>query len=88
MYANSSAYVNQDLECRLLESGGLSSSIGVYLKDGGESCVVVCTSDQMTNYTALTTQVSGNFVIPHICSPCIDVLGKDLVAVPYDSHGT
>ena len=39
MYTNSNAYVNQDLECRLLESGGLSSFIGVYLKDEGESCL-------------------------------------------------
>ena len=39
MYTNSSAYVNQDLECRLLGSGGQSSFIGVYLKDGGESCM-------------------------------------------------
>ena len=36
MYTNSSAYVNQDLECRLLGSGGPSSIIGVYLKDGGK----------------------------------------------------
>ena len=35
MYTNSNAYVNQDLECRLLS--GQSSFIGVYLKDGGES---------------------------------------------------
>ena len=36
MYTNSNAYVNQDLECRLLGSGGPSSIIGVYLKDGGK----------------------------------------------------
>ena len=34
MYINSSAYVNQDLECRV--SGGQSPFIGVYLKNGGE----------------------------------------------------
>ena len=39
MYTNSSAYVNQDLECRRLGTDGLSSFIGVYLKDGGESCL-------------------------------------------------
>ena len=39
MYTNSSAYVNQDLECRLKGSGGQSSFIGVYLKDGGESSI-------------------------------------------------
>ena len=41
MYTNSSAYVNQDLECRLKGSGGQSSFIGVYLKDGGESCIII-----------------------------------------------
>ena len=40
MYTNSHAYVNQDLECRLLGASGLSGLfIGVYLKDGGESCL-------------------------------------------------
>ena len=34
MYINSSAYVNQDLECRVF--GGQSAFIGVYLKNGGE----------------------------------------------------
>ena len=34
MYTNSSAYVNQDLECRV--SGGQSAFIGVHLKNGGE----------------------------------------------------
>ena len=34
MYTNSTAYVNQDLECRV--SGGPSAFIGVYLKKGGE----------------------------------------------------
>ena len=67
MYTNSSAYVNQDLECRLKGSGGSSLFIGVYLKDGGESCIVVCTSGQMTNYTVLTTQLC-KFVFPHISS--------------------
>ena len=38
MYTNSSAYVNQDLGCQLLGSRGQSSFLGVYLKDGGESC--------------------------------------------------
>ena len=42
MYTNSNAYVNQDLECRLLGSEDLSSFLGVYLKDGGESCIIVC----------------------------------------------
>ena len=41
MYTNSSAYENQDLECRLFGPGGLSSFIGVYLKDGGESCMFI-----------------------------------------------
>ena len=34
MYTDASAYVNQDLECRV--SGGQSAFIGVYLKNGGE----------------------------------------------------
>ena len=34
MYTTSSAYVNQDLECRV--SGGQSAFIGVYLENGGE----------------------------------------------------
>ena len=34
MYTNSTAYVNQDLECRV--SGGQSAFIGVYLKNQGE----------------------------------------------------
>ena len=34
MYTDSTAYVNQDLECRV--SSGQSAFIGVYLKDGGE----------------------------------------------------
>ena len=33
MYTGSSAYVHQDLECRV--SGGQSAFIGVYLEDGG-----------------------------------------------------
>ena len=33
MYTNASAYVNQDLECRV--SGGTSAFIGIYLKNGG-----------------------------------------------------
>ena len=37
MYTNSSAYVNQDLECRV--SGGQSAFIGVYLVNEGECCV-------------------------------------------------
>ena len=41
MYTDSSAYVNQDLECRLFGWGGQSSFIGVYLKDGGESCIII-----------------------------------------------
>ena len=90
MYTISSAYVNQDLECRLLGAWGPSLFIGVYLKDGGESCIVVCTSDQMTNYTALTTQVSGKFVIPHISSPSMPLCAEKGCSsiVPYDSHDT
>ena len=34
MFTDSSAYENQDLECRV--SGGPSAFIGVYLKNGGE----------------------------------------------------
>ena len=34
MYTDSSAYVNQDLQCQA--SSGLSAFIGVYLKNGGE----------------------------------------------------
>ena len=34
LFTTSSAYVNQDLECRV--SGGQSAFIGVYLKNGGE----------------------------------------------------
>ena len=34
MYTDASAYVNQDLECRV--SGGQSAFIGVYLENGGE----------------------------------------------------
>ena len=34
MYTNASAYVNQELECRV--SGGASAFIGIYLKNGGE----------------------------------------------------
>ena len=34
MYTDSTAYVNQDLECRV--SGGQSAFIGVYLENGGE----------------------------------------------------
>ena len=38
MYTNSTAYVNQDLECRV--SSGQSAFIGVYLINGGECCVL------------------------------------------------
>ena len=69
MYTNSSAYVNQDLECRLLESGGLSSFLGVYLKDGSESCIIVCVCIYMwwkfNDKIALTTQVPRKVVFPH-----------------------
>ena len=34
LFNTSTAYVNQDLECRV--SGGQSAFIGVYLKNGGE----------------------------------------------------
>ena len=37
MYINSTAYMNQDLECQV--SGGQSAFIGVYLINGGECCV-------------------------------------------------
>ena len=37
MYTSSTAYVNQDLECRV--SGGPSAFIGVYLVNGGEFVV-------------------------------------------------
>ena len=36
MYTDSTAYVNQDLECRLFDGHGPSAFIGVYLKDGGK----------------------------------------------------
>ena len=36
MFTTVSAYVNQDLECRVNVSGGQSASIGVYLRGGGE----------------------------------------------------
>ena len=36
MYTNSTAYVNQDLECRTFGVASSSIFIGVYLKDGGE----------------------------------------------------
>ena len=36
MFAIISAYVNQDLECRVNVSGGQSAFIGVYLRGGGE----------------------------------------------------
>ena len=36
MYTNSTAYVNQDLECRTFGLASSSIFIGVYLKDGGE----------------------------------------------------
>ena len=38
MYTNSTAYVNQDLECRV--SYGQSAFIGVYLINEGECCVL------------------------------------------------
>ena len=36
MYTNSTAYLNQDLECRMFGLASSSIFIGVYLKDGGE----------------------------------------------------
>ena len=36
MYTNSTAYENQDLECRFLGLGSLSIFVGVYLNNGGE----------------------------------------------------
>ena len=56
MYTNSHAYVNQDLECRSLGSGGLLSSIGVYLKDGGELFILLCIFVRVSNYTLQSTQ--------------------------------
>ena len=41
MYTNSSAYVNQDLECRMFGIGGTSAFIGVYLKDGRKSDILI-----------------------------------------------
>ena len=38
MYTDSTAYMNQDLECRV--SGGQSAFIGVYLINGGECCIL------------------------------------------------
>ena len=40
MYTNSTAYVNQDLECRVFDGFGPSAFIGVYLKDGGKSDIL------------------------------------------------
>ena len=40
MYTNSTAYVNQDLECRVFDGHGPSAFIGVYLKDGGKSDIL------------------------------------------------
>ena len=69
MFTNSSAYVNQNLGCRLLGSGSLSSFLGVYLKDGGEYCIIVCACIYMwwkfNDKIALTTQVPRKFVFPH-----------------------
>ena len=69
MYTNSSAFVNQDLECRLFGSGGRSSFLLVYLKDGRESCIIVCVCIYMrwkfNDKIALTTQVPRKFVFPH-----------------------
>ena len=36
MYTDSTAYVNQDLECQVYGPGGKSAFIGVYLKNGGK----------------------------------------------------
>ena len=36
MYTTISAYVNQNLECRVNVAGGQSAFIGVYLRGGGE----------------------------------------------------
>ena len=36
IYTDSTAYVNQDLECTVFDIRGPTASIGVYLKDGGE----------------------------------------------------
>ena len=38
IYTDSTAYVNQDLECRV--SSDQSAFIGVYLINGGECCVL------------------------------------------------
>ena len=55
MYTDSTAYVNQDLECRV--SGGQSSFIGVYLINGGECGTlteVVNSTTQYSTYVCLT----------------------------------
>ena len=50
MYTNSSAYVNQNLECRV--SSGQSAFIGVYLINGGECCV---------SYVPITVHVANSY---------------------------
>ena len=63
MYTDSSAYVNQDLECQV--SGGQSAFIGVYLKNGGEM-VSLHTSGKQHNAHSITAKkliVAGIFPI-------------------------
>ena len=53
MYTDSTAYVNQDLECRV--SGGQSAFIGVYLENGGEM-VSLHTSGKQHNTHSITAK--------------------------------
>ena len=61
VYTSSNAYENQDLECRLYGGGGIPSFIGVYLKEGGESCIVqfVYIHAWMLKYTQYTIMVDS-----------------------------
>ena len=77
MYTNSSAYVNQDLQCRWFGLGHPSSFIGVYLKDGGESCLfkysiplLKCEAMHSTHCWLIATYEfvdSSNHVTLHFC---------------------
>ena len=58
MYTDSTAYVNQDLECKLFAGHGPTAFIGVYLKDGGESGVIAGTvheSQTAAHYISMYT---------------------------------
>ena len=52
MYTDSTAYVNQDLECRV--SSGKSAFIGVYLKDGSECGTLTEVVNSTTQYSTYT----------------------------------